>query len=142
MTGELYAALSHHTILGRLMEGEADDPAAFRRGAERGGRSDAGLLRSLFSARTLPLFDRLPPAGVAYYLSGLLIGAEVAEASAWAGAPHIAAQRPTIVGSPALAARYGQALAILAVESRLGAADAAVIGIRRILAMAGSLEGA
>jgi 2-dehydro-3-deoxygalactonokinase len=140
MTGELYAALSHHTILGRLMEGEADDPAAFRRGVEHAGRGGAGLLRRLFSARTLPLFDRLPATGVASYLSGLLIGAEIAEASAWAGTPHIAAQRPTIVGSPALGARYKDALAILNIESRLGPADAAVAGIRRILAVAGAWE--
>ncbi|HTO85417.1 MAG TPA: 2-dehydro-3-deoxygalactonokinase [Methylomirabilota bacterium] len=135
MTGELFAALRGHTILGRLMEGDADDAEAFRRGVEQSGRG-GGLLRRLFSARTLPLFDRLPETGVASFLSGLLIGEEVAEAAVWAGTPHIGAQRPIIVGAATLAARYGDALRILNIDSRQGTADAAVAGIRKILAAA------
>ena len=140
MTGEVFAALRGHTILGRMMEGEADDAGAFRRGVEQAGR-DGGLLRSLFSARTLPLFDRLPKAGVASYLSGLLIGTEVAEAAAWVGSPHVAAQRPTIVGAPSLAARYREALEVLRIEGRVGPVDAAVAGIRAILAAASTEVG-
>src|SRR5215813_765646 len=136
MTGELFAALRGHTILGRLMEGDADDAEAFRRGVEQSG-GGGGLRRRLFSARTLPLFDRLPAAGVASFLSGLLIGEEIAEAATWAGMPHIGAQRPTIVGAPALAERYRQALAILNIESRIAPADAAASGVREILAAAG-----
>jgi 2-dehydro-3-deoxygalactonokinase len=135
MTGELFAALRGHTILGRLMEGDADDAEAFRRGVGQSGRG-GGLLRRLFSARTLPLFDRLPAAGVASFLSGLLIGEEVAEAAAWAGTPHIGAQRPIIVGAAILAARYREALRVLNIDSRLGPVDAAVAGIRKILAAA------
>ena len=133
MTGEVFAALRKHTILGRLMDGDADDAEAFRRGVEQSGRG-GGLLRRLFSARTLPLFDRLPGTGVAAYLSGLLIGEEIAEAVTWAGTPHVAAQRPTIVGAPALAERYRQALIILNIESRIAPADAAAAGVRNILA--------
>jgi 2-dehydro-3-deoxygalactonokinase len=79
MTGEIYAALREHTILGRLMQGDRNDPLAFRRGLRAGGE-DAGLLHRLFSARTLALFDEIAPTGLASYLSGMLIGHEIAAA--------------------------------------------------------------
>src|SRR5262249_62150321 len=93
--------------------------------------------KRLFSVRTLALFERLPAAGVASYLSGLLIGQEIAEAIAWAGSPHVAAGRPTIVGSSILAPRYAEALSHLGIESGIGPGEAAGTGIRRILAAAG-----
>ena len=134
MTGELFALLRGHGILGRLMEGDAHDPAAFRRGVDYGSKADGGLLKRLFSVRTLALFERLPPTGVASYLSGLLIGRELVEAIAWVGSPHVATTRPMIVGSSTLAPRYAEALAQLGIESRTGPEEAAVLGIRRILA--------
>jgi 2-dehydro-3-deoxygalactonokinase len=134
MTGELFALLRGHGILGRLMEGDAHDPAAFARGVAYGSKADGGLLKRLFSVRTLALFKRLPATGVASYLSGLLIGRELAEATVWAGSPHVATTRPTIVGSSTLAPRYAEALAQLGIESRTGPEEAAVLGIRRILA--------
>ena len=137
MTGELYALLRGHGILGRLMEGDAHDPLTFRRGVAYGSKAGGGLLKRLFSVRTLPLFERLPATGVASYLSGLLIGQEIAEAIAWAGAPHIATTRPTIVGSSTLAPHYAEALAFLGIESSTGPEEAAVTGIHRILAAAG-----
>jgi len=139
MTGELFAVLKEHSILGRLMAGDAPAPDAFRRGVEFAGTGGGDLLRRLFSARTLPLFDKLPAAGVAPYLSGLLIGHEIVEAGRWIGSPHIATGRPTIVGASGLAQRYAEALAILGIESRVGREDAAVTGIRRILVAAGPL---
>ena len=137
MTGELFALLRGHGILGRLMEGDAHDPATFRRGVDYGSKADGGLLKRLFSVRTLALFDRLPASGVAAYLSGLLIGREIAEAIAWVGSPHVATTRPTIVGSSTLSPRYAEALAQLGIESRAGPEHAAIAGIRRILAAAG-----
>jgi 2-dehydro-3-deoxygalactonokinase len=139
MTGELFAVLRGHGILGRLMEGDAHDPATFRRGVDYGSKAGGGLLKRLFSVRTLALFDRLPAAGVASYLSGLLIGQEIAEAVAWAGPPHVATTSPTIVGSSTLASRYVEALAQLGIASRAGSEEAAVTGIRRILVAAGPL---
>ena len=71
MTGEAFAALRQHTILGRLM---ADGPfveAAFLQGVDRSA-DPGGLLHHLFGIRTLGLFDRMPHA--ADSLSGLLIG--------------------------------------------------------------------
>ena len=139
MTGELFAVLREHSILGRLMVGDTHILDAFQRGVVYGSRSGAGLLKHLFSARTLPLLERLPAAHVASYLSGLLIGHEIAEASTWIGSPHVAASSPTIVGAATLVQRYAEALAILGIDGRTGPADAAVVGIRRILIAAGPL---
>jgi len=63
MTGEAFAALKDHTILGRQMsEGAAHDAAAFARGVamaqEARGRGPGALLNLLFGVRTLGLFDR------------------------------------------------------------------------------------
>ena len=44
--------------------------------------SAGGLLNRLFSARTLGLFAELPGSAIASYLSGLLIGAELRDATA------------------------------------------------------------
>ncbi len=84
MTGELFALLCNHSILGRLMEeGEPDDDA-FSMGLEGAARAltkRQGLLSKLFSVRSLGLFNEQPKTGLRSYLSGLLIGAEIAEAT-------------------------------------------------------------
>jgi 2-dehydro-3-deoxygalactonokinase len=110
MTGELFAVLARHSILGRLMEGDGLDEAGFAQGLAHGGgvgTEPGGLLRRLFSARTLALLDRLPGTAVRGYLSGLLIGCEIAEARACLGGslPEV-----TVIGGAELAGRYRRAL--------------------------------
>ena len=103
MTGELFAVLKEHSILGRMMAGERHDDAAFRRGLAyaRAG----GLLKRLFSARTLGLFGALPESATASYLSGLLIGTEVQDALDCLEQPP-AGQEITVVGGADLTGRY------------------------------------
>lgn len=84
MTGELFEVLCKHSILGRLMEEGGQDDDAFLMGLEcsaRGMNSNAGLLNKLFSVRSRGLFEEIPKTGLKSYLSGLLIGAEVTEAT-------------------------------------------------------------
>ncbi|NNG05403.1 MAG: 2-dehydro-3-deoxygalactonokinase [Inquilinus sp.] len=140
MTGELFAVLKSHSILGRLVEGETEDADAFRRGlAHAPGPGHGGLLHRLFSARTLALFGRLPGSGVASYLSGLLIGAEIAEARE--AVPSLPAAEPiTIVGGSALAARYAEALATLGMPGRTAEPDTAARGLYRLAIAAGLIE--
>src|SRR5262249_46226686 len=84
MTGELYGLLRKSGTISQPMQGEAPDAAAFRRGVERAGTADAAsLLHALFGVRTLGLLGRLPPTGLASYLSGLLIGGELADGRRW-----------------------------------------------------------
>jgi len=132
MTGELFAALKDHTILGRMMAGDAENEAAFRRGVEY-SRGAGGTLQRLFSARTLALFGELPETGVAAYLSGLLIGAEIAEARALVQYPD---SMIMIIGSADLSRRYQTALSICAWPADLAPAGAAARGHWRIAAAA------
>jgi 2-dehydro-3-deoxygalactonokinase len=77
MTGDVYAALRAHTILGRIMTAnEAVNNDAFLRGVDRSGDA-GGLLHHLFGVRALTLMDQLKEDATASYLSGLLIGCEV-----------------------------------------------------------------
>ena len=107
MTGEVFAALRGHTILGRMMEEGVFSAEGFRRGVAAAAKLDGpgALLGRLFSLRALGLTGRLDGADSADMLSGLLIGTELRDASA--GEPF------TLVANPALAARYAEAATLL-----------------------------
>jgi len=107
MTGELYAVLSRHSVL--RSDAAADDEAAFDAGLAAAG--DGGALAArIFSTRTR-VVAAVPPAAAdssASYLSGLLIGAEIAAAPALAG---LGAAEPVILlGDPGLCRWYARAL--------------------------------
>ncbi|HVY83751.1 MAG TPA: 2-dehydro-3-deoxygalactonokinase [Caulobacterales bacterium] len=109
MTGELYAVMRTHSILARLIEGEAPDAETFAKGVKRSLRSNA-LLNLLFSVRTEGLFAHIAPEASAAYLSGLLIGAEIAEGFA---EQSRASDTPIlIIAAPELGALYRAALAL------------------------------
>ena len=114
MTGEVFGALKDHTILGRLMRAGADQDG-FARGVREGAAlgSAGALLNRLFATRSYGLMDRLADTALSDYLSGLLIGAEVAEAT------RQAKSAVTIMASAALASRYTDALRLLGHESTL-----------------------
>ncbi|ROM96952.1 2-dehydro-3-deoxygalactonokinase [Pseudomonas brassicacearum] len=115
MTGELFAVLSEHSILGRTQQrGAPFDGAAFDRGVRVALSTDGdiGPLSTLFSARSLGLTGELSPAEQADYLSGLLIGHEL---SALVGVQRRRChsdQQPSIIliGNSQLCARYSRAL--------------------------------
>ncbi|MEN0108323.1 MAG: 2-dehydro-3-deoxygalactonokinase, partial [Pseudomonas sp.] len=80
MTGELYAVLCKHSILGRTQQpGVHFDAAAFDRGVQvaLSKEGEIGPLSTVFSARTLGLTGMLNGAEQPDYLSGLLIGHEL-----------------------------------------------------------------
>jgi 2-dehydro-3-deoxygalactonokinase len=138
MTGEVFGVLKEHSILGRLMAGEAHDAQAFRRGVAYARGARGGLLKRLFSARTLGLFGQLPAEAVASYLSGLLIGAEVREAlDCLEQAP--VGQEVTVIGSSDLTERYMTAIEDAGLRSRRATADAGARGLFLIAAAAGHL---
>ncbi|WLI29554.1 2-dehydro-3-deoxygalactonokinase [Pseudomonas rhodesiae] len=110
MTGEVFAILSKHSILGRTQQPcEHFQAEAFDRGVQVARSQDGqrGVLSTLFSARTLGLTAELAPDQQADYLSGLMIGHELA------GLPERARHTPIIlVGAGPLCARYQRALAL------------------------------
>jgi 2-dehydro-3-deoxygalactonokinase len=134
VTGELFAALRDHTVVGAFARAApAKSPGeAFALGVHRGaaaatceGRS--GLIGLLFGARSLPLMGALPEDDVGEYLSGLLIGAEIGEARRLfpGEAPHVA-------GAEALVERYLAAFEALGVPARAAPKRAAARGLFRI----------
>jgi 2-dehydro-3-deoxygalactonokinase len=141
MTGEIFAALRGHTILGRTMQAPATpDLAAFDRGVDvaRSPLARAGVLSTIFSTRTLGLTGALSAEAQADYLSGLLIGHEVAALDALAHRPAI-----VLVGSPELCERYRRALHAFGHAPPAIAAGATARGLWRVARSAGLLsEGA
>ena len=132
MTGEVFGALKDHTILGRLMTA-GSDPDGFARGVREGAAvgSAGALLNRMFATRTYGLTDKLTGAALSDYLSGLLIGAEVAEAT------RRTKSAVTIIASPALAQRYTDALALLGHKSTLAPDDCVAAGHWRLACAAG-----
>jgi 2-dehydro-3-deoxygalactonokinase len=131
MTGEVWQVLRRHSILGRLMpEAHSHDAEAFRRGLLR-SREEGGLLHHLFGVRTEGLFGRISAEGLSSYLSGLLIGHEIA------GLADMGEKRPiTIIGARELADIYRLALGIVGFTTRfVEAEEAVVLGLQRIAAV-------
>jgi 2-dehydro-3-deoxygalactonokinase len=108
MTGEIYAVLQKHSILGRLMQdgiGGQFDEASFLDGVHL-GLEEPALLHSLFSVRTQGLFEEKTAAALVHYLSGILIGSEVsAEARS-----HVLDSTVVVIASAELARLYQIAL--------------------------------
>jgi 2-dehydro-3-deoxygalactonokinase len=129
MTGETFAALSNHTILGRLMTARTKDEDAFAAGvrAAQGLKKPGELLHAIFMTRTLGLFERLRADQLSEYLSGLLVGAEIgAAARSGAGAP-------VVIGAPALARRYREAGAIFGLTIEVAPDHCAALGQRALM---------
>ncbi len=139
MTGEIFAVLCKHSILGRTMEGNADDVECFKQGydyAMSKNVNHAGLLQQLFSVRTLALFNRLPAEGLHAYLSGLLIGYEIR--GALEAFDH--ASGVTIIAEPVLANRYQRALGYSGMGATIADENVTAIGLFRLAQAAGLLK--
>jgi 2-dehydro-3-deoxygalactonokinase len=110
MTGELYAVLRDHSVL--CGPDVVEDPAAFDEGLAAAG--DGGALAArLFSTRARVVGGGAPASSAASYLSGLLIGAEVA---ALPGLLGEASTPVSLVGAGALCGLYGRALTRLGID--------------------------
>lgn len=134
LTGELFAALTDHTIVGRLIPPAEPEPVEWRAGFDRGvdrAQRATGLLSSLFGVRATGLLGDLPLELLRPFLSGLLIGTEFREA-----APP-PSQTLTLVGSDALVLRYGRAADRLGIPAKPAQPDLAAIGAFRIAQAAG-----
>ncbi|QCP51054.1 2-dehydro-3-deoxygalactonokinase [Trinickia violacea] len=137
MTGEVFAALRDHTILGRTMaEPQTPSTAAFLRGVAVAKRTDhAGLLATIFSTRTLGLTAELSAEEQSDYLSGLLIGHELCGLAAVH--PQFAVEPLRLIGNEALCDRYRLALAELGCLQTTLVKDATERGLWRIATLAG-----
>lgn len=112
MTGEMYALLREHSMIGRPAT-EPGDPAGFEMGLDaalrNGGEGAAervGLLHLLFGARAAVVSGRMSPGLLGPYLSGLLTGDEINGALSQFSRPSSV----TIVADSPRADLYVQAL--------------------------------
>jgi 2-dehydro-3-deoxygalactonokinase len=109
LTGEMHAVLLRHSLLGQPARPEAPfDPAAFDAGLNQAAGPE-GLLHHVFSSRGRFLYGALSAEGIASFLSGVLIGAEIK--GALARDPALADAPVTLIGGPALRAPYERAMA-------------------------------
>jgi len=146
MTGEVFGALREHTILGRTMvTPDRPDSESFLRGVDIArDKGQAGVLATVFSSRTLGLTGQLSREQQPDYLSGLLIGHELAGLEAVLAQQHLslAGQSLRLIGNEALCERYRAALA------RFGCTQAELIrqaterGLWRVASQAGLVKAA
>ena len=135
MTGEIFAALTEHTILGRLLT-QGSDPESFAVGVRDGfteKEGAGGVLSKLFGARAMPLLGLMNPDGIRDYISGLLLGTEIQEALNSGFGRDVT---PVICGSAELVERYRAALEICAITTEMAEADLAASGLLRIASAA------
>ena len=133
MTGEVFAVLKTHSVLGRMMT-EPREGEGFSLGldAARALEHPGDLLHAAFMARTFGLFGAVASDQLSEYLSGLLIGAEIL-----AGARGATAA--TVIGAPELAARYVTAGSRLGVTLSPAARNCATLGQIAVLKRLGVL---
>lgn len=143
MTGEVYAALCNHTILGRTQQrGAPFDAEAFDRGVSVARSDDgvAGPLSTIFSSRTLGLTGQLSGAAQADYLSGLLIGHEIVALTQLLRSNTQGLPPVVLIGGKALLTRYQRALRACGFPSTTQAEQATPRGLWQVAAQAGLLR--
>jgi 2-dehydro-3-deoxygalactonokinase len=122
MTGELFALLGEHSVL--QPGAPPSDPSAFQEGLAYGA-AEGPLASRLFSVRARMVGQGLEGGKAASFLSGLLIGDEVARLP-----QRLGLERGSIVGlmgEPGLCALYGTALEAQGLGVEPADGEAAVI---------------
>ena len=141
MTGELFAMLSTQSILAATMDKNVDDPAAFEEGVTVGFEHGKALLHRLFSVRARVLVGTLAEQSSRAYLSGLLLGAEIADGITTLPTDAGFDEGLIIVGEARLAETYLSALRVLGIAAHAGPSQAAPAGLLRIARARGLLAG-
>uniref|UniRef100_UPI000667F807 2-dehydro-3-deoxygalactonokinase n=3 Tax=Enterobacteriaceae TaxID=543 RepID=UPI000667F807 len=128
MTGELHHLLLNHSLVGAGLPEQESSSEAFAAGLERGIASP-DVLPQLFEVRASHVLGLLPREQVSEFLSGLLIGAEVASMREFIAHE----QAITIVAGASLTSRYEQAFRAVGRDVSTVSGDTAFqAGIRSI----------
>jgi 2-dehydro-3-deoxygalactonokinase len=130
MTGELFALLSQHGTLAKIITQHQSVPAAFAAGLK--AARHGAFTHMAFCCRALVVTDMMPAEHAASYLSGLLIGTEVHDILHRTGDQMRSPIQ--IIGSPSLATRYLNALEILGLTARVWQPDEVYVAALRGLA--------
>lgn len=129
MTGEIYQLLTLSSMIGKGLPTQIEDQASFIAGV-MAAQHNIPLTHLIFSARTKRVLGKLPAECVESYLSGLLIGYELAT---------LMPETPiTIIGSTSLNQRYIEAGTLLGLTiSTISGEDAFLSGIQYLFQHAG-----
>jgi 2-dehydro-3-deoxygalactonokinase len=134
-TGEMYALLRHHSMIGRPAT-EPEDPSGFALGLEAAERNSGagghrvGLLHLIFGARAATVTRHLSPAALGPYISGLLTGDEINSAFSLFPKPEML----TLVGARHRAELLSEALKRHGVQTVFKASEDVLIrGLHTIL---------
>jgi 2-dehydro-3-deoxygalactonokinase len=115
LSGELFELLRHHSVLARDSSDVDAQSPAFALGLEF-ARQKADLLHLLFSVRSRVVTGEMAGGDAASYLSGLILGKDIATATALFDLSNT--DSPVqIICTPELAALYGKALGAYDVKS-------------------------
>jgi 2-dehydro-3-deoxygalactonokinase len=140
MSGEMFELLRHRSFLRHSVKDTDADLSAepdFALAVRRTAVDGLPFLGAIFSTRVRALLDDVPGERNLAYLSGLVIGAEIAAARADG---RVAGKALRVVASPALARAYAKALEIAALECRtLDGSTTVLAGLLHLARRAGLL---
>lgn len=115
MTGELYEVLREHSVLRHSLSGDVDGPAledGMSAGLEAGVSAPERLTSQLFRVRAASLLEGRGADWCSGYLSGLLVGSEVAAHKDWIRTVPV-----PMIGSERLSRLFGAAFKLIGVEA-------------------------
>jgi len=126
MTGELFKLLADQSVLASSVDPSGGEPDENETAFEQGVKNGAGqpLLHSLFRVRTNQLLRRFSMTANYHYLSGLLIGSELADIK------KMQLEKLVLVGEERLIANYLKVLKILAIGGGIKTIDAGLATIQ------------
>jgi len=122
MSGELFALLTRHSLM--RTEAPAEDPALFDEGLKAAGAGDA-LAARLFAGRARVVTGLRPAESTAAFLSGVLIGADVASSPALLGLARV--EGVELMGDERLCGWYRRALQARGIKSEFHSGEAAAV---------------
>lgn len=128
MTGELFDIISHHSVISASIDKHTQTEALdadFVQGVKR-AKANGDFGTDLFFARAGVLCKELAPRSVSSFLSGLLIGSEIAGASKKG---ITSAKRVYVISSESQYSRYAHALDLFKIRSTHIEADTIARGL-------------
>jgi len=131
MTGDLFSAVRHNTILKAVADAEWSD-SSFQEGVRAGheqARQGKGLLSGLFQVRVKAILGLAQEAAHESYLSGLFVGTEIFDATQKG---YISGQPLTIIGTNRLSELYARALNTCSIQAVNAPEDLAAQGLYTI----------
>jgi 2-dehydro-3-deoxygalactonokinase len=141
LTGEIFQLLAHKSFLRHSLDDDGRDIADipdFVAAVKRVAEDRTPFLSTVFSVRARHLLDGVAPGDNRAYLSGLIIGGEIAAAET---SGRMTAGTLTIIGGRSLARAYDVALAALGHRTESFDGDALVLsGLVRLARTIGFLE--